>query len=112
MLKWSLELFELDIWYKIRKALKAQVLSDFVVEMATLASLTNRAHKWAIFVDGASNSTESEACIILENEEGILIEVSLALSFPISNNQAKYEALLTGLYKYEILLRGEGGGVN
>ena len=35
--------------------------------------------------------------IILENEEGILVEVSLALSFPTSNNQAEYEALLVGL---------------
>ena len=58
---------------------------------------TNGAHKWTIFVDGASNSTGSGAGIILKNEEGILIEVSLALSFPTSNNQAEYETFLAGL---------------
>ena len=37
------------------------------------------------------------AGIILENEEGTRVEVSLALAFPTSNNQAEYEAFLAGL---------------
>ena len=65
--------------------------------MATPASPSG-AHKWTIFVDGASISTWSKTCIILENKEGILIEVSLAISFQTLNNQAEYEAFLTGLY--------------
>ncbi|GAU33418.1 hypothetical protein TSUD_21110 [Trifolium subterraneum] len=97
MLKWSLELSEFDIRYESRKALKAQVLADFVAEMTCSSSSTNKANKWTIFVDGASNATGAGAGIILENEEGILIEVSLALSFPTSNNQAEYEAFLAGL---------------
>ncbi|GAU35922.1 hypothetical protein TSUD_69550 [Trifolium subterraneum] len=97
MLKWSLELSEFDIRYESRKALKAQVLADFVAEMACSPSSTDGANKWTIFVDGASNATGAGAGIILENEEGILIEVSLALSFPTSNNQAEYEAFLAGL---------------
>ena len=48
-------------------------------------------------MDGASSSAGSGAGIILENEEGILVDVSLALSFPTSNNQAEYEAFLAGL---------------
>ncbi|MCH91114.1 maturase K [Trifolium medium] len=35
MLKWSLELAEFDITYESRKALKVQVLADFVAEMTT-----------------------------------------------------------------------------
>ncbi|GAU47137.1 hypothetical protein TSUD_379150, partial [Trifolium subterraneum] len=97
MLKWSLELSEFDIRYESRKALKAQVLADFVAEMTCSPSSTDGANKWTIFVDGASNATGAGAGIILENEEGILIEVSLALSFPTSNNQAEYEAFLAGL---------------
>ncbi|KAK2356969.1 hypothetical protein QL285_094283 [Trifolium repens] len=53
--------------------------------------------KWIIFVDGASSSTGAGAGIILENGKGIVIEVSLTLSFPTSNNQAEYEAFLAGL---------------
>ena len=38
-----------------------------------------------------------------ENKDGTLIEVSLALSFPTSNNQAEYEAFLAGLRLVEDL---------
>ncbi|CAJ2645848.1 unnamed protein product [Trifolium pratense] len=97
MLKWSLELSEFDIRYENRKALKAQVLADFVAEMMSSSPTVDGADKWTIFVDGASSATGAGAGIILENENGLLIEVSLALSFPTSNNQAEYEAFLAGL---------------
>ncbi|MCI62978.1 maturase K, partial [Trifolium medium] len=38
MLKWSLELSEFDIRYESRKALKEQVLADFVAEMTSPTS--------------------------------------------------------------------------
>ncbi|GAU46144.1 hypothetical protein TSUD_401460 [Trifolium subterraneum] len=95
MLKWLLELAEFDISFESRKALKAQVLADFVAEMTT--STTSEKNKWTIFVDGSSNSQGSGADIILENGDGVLIEVSLGLSFPTTNNQAEYEVFLAGL---------------
>jgi ribonuclease HI len=95
MLKWSLELSEFDISYESRKALKAQVLADFIAEMTPTA--TESKNKWTIFVDGSSNSKGSGAGIILENEDETLIEVSLELSFQTTNNQAEYEAFLAGL---------------
>ncbi|PNX62894.1 maturase K, partial [Trifolium pratense] len=97
MLKWSLELSEFDIRYESRKALNAQVLADFIAEMTSPSPSIDGADKWTIFVDGASSATGAGAGIILENEDGILIEVSLALTFPTSNNQAEYEAFLAGL---------------
>ncbi|XP_058726105.1 uncharacterized protein LOC131597421 [Vicia villosa] len=97
MLRWSLELAEFDIKYEGRKALKAQVLADFVAEMAFPKTTNNNARRWTLYVDGASSSIGSGAGIILENGEGTLIEVSLSLSFPTSNNQAEYEALIAGL---------------
>ncbi|KAK2427943.1 hypothetical protein QL285_026492 [Trifolium repens] len=97
MLKWSLELSEFDIRYESRKALKAQVLADFVAEMTAPAPSSEEIERWTIFVDGASSSTGAGAGIILENGKGIIIEVSLTLSFPTSNNQAEYEAFLAGL---------------
>ncbi|PNX90079.1 gag-pol polyprotein, partial [Trifolium pratense] len=97
MFKWSLELSEFDIRYESRKSLKALVLADFVAEMMSLSPTTDEADKWTIFVDGALSATGAGAGIILENENGIVIEVSLALSFPTSNNQAEYEVFLAGL---------------
>ncbi|XP_058765215.1 uncharacterized protein LOC131638669 [Vicia villosa] len=98
MLKWSLELSEFDIQYESRKALKAQALAYFVAEMTSIADSPAPAeNKWTIYVDGASSSSGSGAGIILENDEGLIIEVSLVLSFTTSNNQAEYEAFLAGL---------------
>ncbi|CAJ2668042.1 unnamed protein product [Trifolium pratense] len=95
MLKWSLELSEFEIFFESRKALKAQVLADFIAEMTT--SSTPDKNKWTIFVDGSSNPQGSGAGIILESGEGVLVEVSLELVFPTTNNQAEYEAFLAGL---------------
>lgn len=97
MLRWSLELFEFDIQYEGRKTLKAQALAYFVVEMTAFEVPSNALHKWKIFVDRASSSTGSGEGILLENEEGVVVEHSLVLSFPTSNKQAEYEALLAGL---------------
>ncbi|PNX98240.1 gag-pol polyprotein [Trifolium pratense] len=97
MLKWSVELSEFDIRYESRKALKAQALADFVAEMTPSTIPNSEADKWTIFVDGASNSAGAGAGIILENGAGTIIEVSVALSFPASNNQAEYEAFLADL---------------
>ncbi|XP_057755308.1 uncharacterized protein LOC130974437 [Arachis stenosperma] len=52
---------------------------------------------WKLHVDGSSNSTHGGARIILENQNGITIEQSVRYEFPVSNNQAEYEALLAGL---------------
>ncbi|XP_058762570.1 uncharacterized protein LOC131635951 [Vicia villosa] len=98
MLKWSLELSEFDIQYESRKALKAQALADFVAEMTSITSSPPSAeNKWSLYGDGASSSSGCRAGVILENDEGLVIEVSLVLSFTTSNNQAEYEAFLPGL---------------
>ncbi|XP_016173113.1 uncharacterized protein K02A2.6-like [Arachis ipaensis] len=52
---------------------------------------------WKLHVDGSSNSTYGGAGVILENQDGITIEQSVRYEFPVSNNQAEYEALLAGL---------------
>ncbi|MCI61878.1 maturase K, partial [Trifolium medium] len=59
MLKWSLELAEFEIHYESRRALKAQVLADFVAEMTNPSAPEK--NKWTIFVDGSSNPQGSGA---------------------------------------------------
>jgi len=52
---------------------------------------------WTIFVDGSSNSKGSGADVIIKNNNGIVIELSLGLSFVLTNNTAEYEAFLARL---------------
>lgn len=48
-------------------------------------------------VDGASNSQGSGAGLIFTRQDGVVTEYTLWFDFNTSNNEAKYEALITGL---------------
>ena len=52
---------------------------------------------WKLSVDGAVNSQESGARLILTSLEGIDIEYALRFGFRASNNEAEYEAIIVGL---------------
>ena len=53
--------------------------------------------QWVLSVDGFSNQQGSEAGIILEGPNGLLIEQALKFAFKVSNNQAEYETLVAGM---------------
>ena len=53
--------------------------------------------RWVLSVDGSSNEQGSGAGVILEGPNGLLIEQALRFAFKVSNNQAKYEALIVGM---------------
>lgn len=50
-----------------------------------------------MYVDGASNSRGARAGIVLLSPIGILHKSTLSIRFPASNNEAEYEALISGL---------------
>ena len=56
------------------------------------------AEQWTLYVDGASNDSESGADIMLINLEGHKIHCALCFEFKASNNEAKYKALIAGLH--------------
>ncbi|XP_072056247.1 uncharacterized protein [Arachis hypogaea] len=95
MVQWVIELFEFDLKYEARTAIKAQCLTDFLAEYA--GDQEEKSTTWELYVDGSSNKVRSGAGIILISEGGTQIEVSLKFEFPASNNQAEYETLIAGL---------------
>ena len=102
LMKWALELSEFDIRYKPKSTIKGQVLADFVMEFTPteLAGDTRATPDlpiWKLFVDGAANAQGSGAGLILTSSEGIDIEYALRFGFQASNNEAEYEAVITGL---------------
>lgn len=50
-----------------------------------------------MFVDGSSNGRGSCPALILENEVGIVIKVSLCFEFSITNNQIEYKSFIFSL---------------
>ncbi|XP_072066810.1 uncharacterized protein [Arachis hypogaea] len=89
------KLSKFDLKYETRTAIKAQCLTDFVAEYT--GDQIETSTTWELYVGGSSNKVGSGAGIILVNEEGTQIEVSLKFDFSTSNNQAEYEALIAGL---------------
>ncbi|KAH7844439.1 hypothetical protein Vadar_027985 [Vaccinium darrowii] len=52
---------------------------------------------WRLHVDGASNSRGAGAGIVIVSPEGVMHENALTIGFTASNNEAEYEALVSGL---------------
>ena len=98
-----------DIKYMPRIAVKGQVLADLVAEFTEdavegkmssfeiLVVFTPYSPAWEIYTDGVANQKGSSVGIILISLDKIIVEKSLRLGFPATNNEAKYEALLAGM---------------
>ena len=97
-----------------RTSIKGQVLADLVAEFAECPEEINVENHnigersvgvvfvqcpmpWELYVDGATNQRGSGVGLVLVSPEKVTIEKSLRLSFSITNNEAKYEALLMGM---------------
>ena len=99
-MKWAMELSEFDISYKPRPAIKAQALADFVMELTPQAAPGTEANnlpQWVLHVDGSTTNSHSGAGLVLKGPDGFVTQYALRFEFRASNNEAEYEALLTGL---------------
>ena len=100
-MKWAVELAQFDIQFKPRTAIKAQALADFIAEFT--GPVDNEAESsegpaWELFVDGSSSEQRAGARVLLISPEGHKILCALRFGFQATNNEAKYEAVLTGLH--------------
>ena len=52
---------------------------------------------WILHIDGSSNTMGSGLGLILTHPKGVVAKYVLRFGFQISNNEAEYEVLVTGL---------------
>ncbi|KAL6351204.1 hypothetical protein AAG906_031790 [Vitis piasezkii] len=100
MLQWAIELSEFGIEYQPRLSKKGQVMADFVLEYSRKPNQHHEASKqewWTLQVDGASRSSGSGVGLVLQSPTGEHLEQAIRLGFSASNNEAEYEAILSGL---------------
>ena len=100
MLQWSIELSEFGIEFQPRLSMKGQVMADFVLEYSRGPSQCQEPSEkewWTLRVDGASRSSGSGVGLLLQSPTGEHLEQAIRLGFPASNNEAEYEAILSGL---------------
>ena len=98
MALWAIELSEFDIQYRPRMAIKAQVITDFIIEFTLVEGLgAEESPQWSIHMDGSSNKQVGGVGVVLYNPERDRVECMICLDFPTTNNEVEYEALIAGL---------------
>jgi hypothetical protein len=97
--KWSVELMGEMLAYAPRKAIKSQILADFVAEWTDtqLPPPLVQAECWTLYFDGSVMKTGAGACLLFVSPLGEHLRYAVRLLFPASNNMAEYEALLCSL---------------
>jgi hypothetical protein len=97
---WGIELSPLDITYKKRKAIKSQILPDFIAEWLELQSAgpPDLSSVWTMHFNGSKRIQCAGAGVVLISPQGDKLKYVLQMSFPqASNNEAEYEVLLHGM---------------
>ncbi|GJW49701.1 reverse transcriptase domain-containing protein [Tanacetum coccineum] len=105
--KYEIELGAYNITYVPQNAIKGQVLTEFLnetpvgtrnMEICTLIDEETSMEEWTLFKDGASSLEGVGAGLMLIDPFEVEYTNANRLNFPITNNEAEYEALLAGLY--------------
>jgi ribonuclease HI len=97
---WGVKLSPLDITYEKRKAIKSQVLPDFIAEWLELQNTgpADLSSVCTMYFDGPKGVQGARAGVVLISPQGDKLKYVLRMSFSqASKNEAKYEALLHGM---------------
>jgi ribonuclease HI len=86
-----------DITYEKRKAIKSQVIPDFIIEWTEVQTPgpPDMFSSWTMYFDGSKRAHGAGAGVILVSPKGDRMRYVLQLNFSkASNNEAEYDALL------------------
>jgi hypothetical protein len=107
LIQWLIELSEFDIDYRPQTTIKAQVLANFIVEFTIKDDEpkedNEQTSRWMAYIVGSSTKNAGGIGIILKFPKGDIIKQVVRLQYTTTNNEAEYEALLTGLKLAKIL---------
>jgi hypothetical protein len=97
--KWAVELMGITLSYALRKAIKSQVLVDFLAEWTDtqLPLVQIQAELWTMYFDGSMTKTGAGAGLLFISPLRVHMCYVIRLHFVASNNVAEYEALVNGL---------------
>lgn len=76
--KWALELSEYNITFTLSKAIKSQILADFIIEL-TPVKQNKTTGNWRLFIDGSSAKNKCGAGIVLIDPDNIKLEYAIKL---------------------------------
>lgn len=80
--KWAIEFSGCDIKSIPAKAIKAQILADFIVELSPETKNEEKIEEsWTMKVDGSAGKAVCRAGIILKNKGGLQLEHAIHFNF-------------------------------
>jgi ribonuclease HI len=94
---WILALSEFELKFESAKAIKVQIIVDFITEHHDPSIDLLEITPWALFFDGSSCGKGGAVGILLISRRGEMFEFAIPIQPTVTNNQAEYEALLRGL---------------
>jgi ribonuclease HI len=97
--KWAMELMGETLSFVPRKAIKSQVLADFLAEWVDtqLPTASIQPELWTMYFDGSLMKIGAGAGLLFISPLGKHLRYVLRLHFSASNNVAEYEALVNRL---------------
>jgi ribonuclease HI len=95
--KWILALSAFELRFESAKAVKGQIIVDFITEHHGSSINLLEITPWALFFDGSSCGKGGGVGILLISPKGEMFEFAIPIQPTVTNNQAEYEALLRGL---------------
>jgi ribonuclease HI len=95
--KWISALSEFEFKFESAKAVKGQIIADFITEHRDPSIDLLEITPWALFFDGSSCGKGGVLGILLISLRGQMFEFAMPIQPTVTNNQAEYEALLRGL---------------
>jgi ribonuclease HI/probable phosphoglycerate mutase len=101
--KWALALTEYSLKYLPLKAVKGQVVADFIADHSIDENVEYvELEPWKLYFDGSSHKNGIGVGMLIISPDRIPTKFKYKVESPCSNNEAEYEALIAGL---EILLK-------
>jgi len=94
--KWILGSSEFDLRYESAKAVKGQIMADFVTQHCGVVDALEIV-PWTLFFDGSTCDRGVGIGIVLISPRGKKYEFSLPIVATSTNNKAEYQALIKGL---------------
>jgi hypothetical protein len=97
--KWVYSLVEYDLSYEPMKAMKGQIVADFIVDHSVdtddicLVTIC----PWKFFFDGSVCSIGCRVGCLIISPKGVSRGFYVRLEYSCTNNQVEYEALIIGL---------------
>ena len=95
--KWILALSKFELKFESAKAVKGQVIADFITYHRDSSTDIIDIMPWTLFFDGSTCDKGGGIGVLLISPRGLVFEFSFPIEPRVTNNQAEYRALIKGL---------------